>query len=513
MSRFRRFAHNVGSGYVALGANIIYSFASVPLALHYLSRQDFGLWALLMQLVGYLGLIDLGMNGAATRLLIDHKDNPETGDYGSMVQTTVLVSLVQALIVAGAGLAFATICARLVSIPAARAADFTMLLRWQILLTAFGFATRLFGQLLGAHQRMDIANYGQTFQLLAGLGFLWWFFSHGAGIFGLLYSSALGTLLCTALLAIMCQVLGLFPPRKFLGAPSWRVFKEVFGYGKDVFLVAFGGQLIMESATIILARRLGLEKVAAWAVGTRMFTLVCQVIWRISDSAMAPFAEMMARREHERLFRRYKEMVIASCAIAGVGATIFAACNSLFIHVWTLGRIEWAPHNDLLLAIWIILLTLVHCHCGFVLITKQIGWMRYIYLLEGIVFIASALVAVRFFGIAGILIASLVSGLGLSGTYGILRIARYFERSPMEVGLEWLVPMAKVLAILAPVTLLLWFLTLPLSPLIRLILLGIIPSLLGSFLLIRFVLTAEMFSHFPIRLQSPLRPFVSFKVS
>ena len=80
MTRLRRFAHNVGSGYVALGANIIFSFASVPFALHYLSRQDFGLWALLMQLVGYLGLIDLGMSGAVTRLLIDHKDEPETGD-------------------------------------------------------------------------------------------------------------------------------------------------------------------------------------------------------------------------------------------------------------------------------------------------------------------------------------------------------------------------------------------------------------------------------------------------
>ena len=171
------------------------------------------------------------------------------------------------------------------SIPANRAIDFVVLLRWQIILTAFSFATRLFRQLLGAHQRMDVTNYGETFQLLpasASSGGS----SRTARDFSPTLFQRLGTLLYTLLLAVMCQVLGLFPPRKFLGAPSWQLFKELFGYGKDVFLVAFGGQLIMESATVILARRLGLEKVAAWAVGTRMFTLVCQVIWRISDSAL-----------------------------------------------------------------------------------------------------------------------------------------------------------------------------------------------------------------------------------
>src|SRR5215469_16252014 len=98
MSRFRRTIHNVSSGYLLLGAATIFSLASVPLALHYLSKERFALWALMSSISGYLGLIDLGMSASVARLLIDHKDDRETQAYGSMVQTGWLVLAVQGLL-------------------------------------------------------------------------------------------------------------------------------------------------------------------------------------------------------------------------------------------------------------------------------------------------------------------------------------------------------------------------------------------------------------------------------
>jgi len=74
MSRLRRAVHGVASGYVLLAATAVYSLASVPLALHYLSKERFALWALMSSIGNYLGLIDLGMSSSVARLLIDHKD-------------------------------------------------------------------------------------------------------------------------------------------------------------------------------------------------------------------------------------------------------------------------------------------------------------------------------------------------------------------------------------------------------------------------------------------------------
>ena len=86
MSRLKKFTRSLFAGYLLLGANIFYTLASVPLALHYLGKAEFGLWALVSQISGYIGLIDLGMAGSVSRILIDHKDDRRNGAYGGVIQ-------------------------------------------------------------------------------------------------------------------------------------------------------------------------------------------------------------------------------------------------------------------------------------------------------------------------------------------------------------------------------------------------------------------------------------------
>src|SRR5258708_40351624 len=99
MSRLKNFSRNLAAGYLQLAVTVIYSLVSVPLILHWLPKAEFGLWALLVQLMSYISLVDLGMNSAISRFLIDHKDHPHKGEYGSLVKTSALVSMVQGLII------------------------------------------------------------------------------------------------------------------------------------------------------------------------------------------------------------------------------------------------------------------------------------------------------------------------------------------------------------------------------------------------------------------------------
>jgi hypothetical protein len=83
MSRFKRFAHSLVSGYALLVVNVLYTLASVPLALHYLSKEEFGLWAVVSQICNFnMLVVDLGMSGAVARILIDHKDDSTSTKYG-----------------------------------------------------------------------------------------------------------------------------------------------------------------------------------------------------------------------------------------------------------------------------------------------------------------------------------------------------------------------------------------------------------------------------------------------
>ena len=117
MSRFKRFAHSLISGYVLLGANTVYTLASIPLALHYLSKVEFGLWALAGSIMGYVMLIDLGMSGSVARILIDYKGDHTKLEYGSVIQTGALVGVVQGLLIFVAGTAAAFVLAPVFKVP------------------------------------------------------------------------------------------------------------------------------------------------------------------------------------------------------------------------------------------------------------------------------------------------------------------------------------------------------------------------------------------------------------
>src|SRR4051794_15903342 len=117
MSRFKNAARSLTSGYAAIATNAVYSLASVPLALHYLTKEQFGLWALVTQISGYLLLLDLGMSGSISRFLIDHKDERAAARYGSVIKTGSIVLLVQGVCIALGGILISRVMPQILDVP------------------------------------------------------------------------------------------------------------------------------------------------------------------------------------------------------------------------------------------------------------------------------------------------------------------------------------------------------------------------------------------------------------
>jgi O-antigen/teichoic acid export membrane protein len=491
MSRFKRAIHGVTSSYVLLATVAVYSLASVPMALYYLDKERFGLWALMGSLVGYLSLIDAGMSASAARLIIDHKDDRDGGHYGSLIKTGWLVSLVQGAIILVTGLVFANSFARLLAIPAELQSEFIHLVYLQCGVAALSFGTRILSLVLGAHQRMDLVNYTGILSLAVNFAALWVFFHFGFGVLSLAWAALCATMTTVVCQWLACEVFKLFPGRGGWGKASWVHFKEIFAFGKDIFLVSVGTQLIIASQTIIITRMLGLSAAAVWSVGLRVFNLVSQVIWRISDMSGPAFAEMMVRGEIARLRERYRAVVILTASLSGFAAVSFVLCNSLFIPFWTHGKIQWPVMNDVLLGVWMIVVAVLHCHNGFVLLTKKIGFMRYVYFMEGMVFVTLSLLVARRGGLPAIIACSIVCSTCFSGAYGVRRISRYFNFSLREVGLDWLRPMGRMLLFYLPLAALAWWALLPLSALPRLGIHVLVSLVVGGFLFLRFGLPSD----------------------
>jgi O-antigen/teichoic acid export membrane protein len=514
MSRFRRVVHSVASGYFVLAEAALYSFALFPLGLHYLSKERLGLWFLMTSIASQLSQIDLGMSGSLGRLLIDHKDDREGSTYGSMIQTGWLVLIVQGCLVAFVGFALAPLFAPLFRVETALRPEFISLMRWQTVTLGLSFSTKIFGHLLQAHQRNDIVNYGQMFNLLLSFGLIWQFFRLGCGVLSLAWASLIVAVVGNLLLFLACRHLRLFPSPGRWGRPAWTLFKTIFGYGKDIFLVAVGAQLIMASQPMIISRQLGLATVTTWYAGLRVFNFLSQVIWRPSDVSMPAFSEMMVRGENNLLKERYKSILILTASFSGFAAISFALCNSLFVGLWTSlakkSPVIWPPNRDGWLGLWMIILAISHCHTIFILYTKRVGFMRYVYFVEGVIFVLLALLASKRYGLSGIILSSIVCSLCFSGGYGVWRASSYFDLPLTTVAFRWLLPLGRVLLGFGPIALITWFASRNIAdPMIRLGLHVLISASLGFAIFLRFGVPPALQHELLHRTPGALKPILS----
>ena len=508
MSRFRRAFHNAASSYLALGAGTCFALASVPLALHYLSKERFALWALMASVSGYLSLLDLGMSASVARLLIDHKDRREENTYGSFLLTGWLVLLTQAIILFLAGYGVAPALASWLDIPPNLRPDFVSLMRWQAVTLGVTFAFRIFGQILYAHQRMDICNYSGVGAVSVNLVALTALFREGYGVFSLVWAGLVGAIVSALITGVACWKLQLIPIHGKWGQPCWVQFKALFGFGWDMFLMSAGFQLILISQTMIITRRLGLEPAALWAVGTKAYNLLLQLVWRTTDAPGPALAEMLARGERIALQDRYRTVVTFGTSFAVFCAIGFSVCNGSFITMWTAGRFAWPMCNDLLLGACVIVSALAHCHNWFIGITKEMRLMPYVFLIEGLVFAFAAYILAPQWHLQGIIVTSLICSCMFTGAYGVVRVARFFELPVYEVAWKWVRPSCGFFWRFALIAGLGAFLAGPLSPWARFFISASLCGTVGAYLLGRYgvpaVFQVELLSRLPRGIARPL---------
>lgn len=485
MSRVKNFTRNLVTSYLQLGVNVVYSLVSIPLILHWLPKAEFGLWAMLVQLMGYLGLVDLGMTSAVARLLVDHKDDRTNGNYGSLLKAAFLVCAVQAVLILLIVAIAAPGLASLMNIPPEHESVFISLMRMQGVITAFTFLLRPLNLMLYAHQRMDLQTYNEMFNLVASLGLLVFFLTKGCGIFSFIYGNAITAMIGPIYLFWNCRRLGLLPHVGEWGATSGKLFKEVFSYGSHIFLFNLGCQLQFASQTIVVSRALGLEIAAIWAVGTKMFNLAVPLICRPYGAALPGLYEMAARDERERLKARFRTIVQLTASLGAFLGATYVLCNGLFVGVWTSTKIVWPVVNDTLLAVWLFVLSMQTTHCTFVSVTKRFGAMSYILLAEGCTFILLALAAGKLWGIPGVIACSILCTLLFSHQYGTRLSCSYFQCPYKEIALDWVRSSIQLAVIYGVLVLSVWFCTMGLSPIWRLVIHGLFIATAGIALFFR----------------------------
>ena len=465
MSRLHQFVQGVSSSWLATFVTVIYSLLSVPIALRYLSVDEFGLFVLLLQVAGYFTLAEVGMSAATARILIDHKDNPNNGCYGSVILTGFYVFAVQALVVLTIGIALAPWIVESVGVTAAFTETATYLLRWLAATSALNLTFRMYGAVLYANKRLDLIHAFMGANTLLGLALLAIILASGGGLFGLVWLFLIQAAVGVLLPGLACHRLGLLPTKGCWGTASMERFRELFGFGKDIFLVNVGNHVLEASQLIIVSRTMGLSSAAIWSVSTKLFTLIFQLVAKIQGTAIVFFGEMIVRGESLKLAARFRNIYQLTASISVVTLVVMVTINHHFVSVWANPSLAWSIELSALLATLVFLNALTRCCADFIVYTKNIALFRYIYFTEAAAFVIMATWLSETFGFYGILGASLSCLLLFRAVYITKRMAEYFSLPAKTFWWTWLKrPIISVLTLLPFVLSANWIASITFSP-------------------------------------------------
>jgi O-antigen/teichoic acid export membrane protein len=364
--------------------------------------------------------------------------------------------------------------------------------------------------MLDAHQRMDIMNNYNSYNLVAQLGLLALFLNRGLGIYSFLYAGVISAVISPLYLVWHCRRLGVLPQAGEWGRLTRQKFREVFSFGLDVFLFGLGGQLILSSQTIIVSRCLGLDLAAVWAVGTKVFNFCLPLVLRPLYMSMPALAEMIVRQERERLRSRFEGLVVLTGSLGVYLGISYALCNSLFVGLWTHGRITWWAGNDGLLAVWLVIISIQSVHCNLTLVAKQIGGIRYIFFAEGCCFVLLAGFWGSRWGVPGLVSLSILCTTAFSFQYGLRRSLKYFQMGVGAAVSRWLLPGLRLALAYGVLAVMVWLATKQLTPLPRLGVHVVVALVPGLFLFLRLGCRPETVQELSARLPGPANKWLLF---
>ena len=297
----RAVARSAGSGYLRLMVSAVVQFAMVPIVIRYLGTSQYGLYALILSVLGFFALLELGAGAGAMKAAAAGWSTGDWNERNRSLSVQLMISL------AAAGIAFLLLAglAPLFSVvfhvpdsqrSAATAAVILLGLRSAVLAWPFGvLRSALYG-----HGDMVLVNGLQSLGAVLYAGLTWLALHLGFGLVGFATAN---------LVAFLVEHLAYwyFATRRIphlrltLDWRDRRRMRDGLSLGGSQLLVAVAGLILLRTDPIIIQAFLPLSAVGAYAVALKVADQ-CFLLTRQFVNALSPMiAALHAGQQEDRV--------------------------------------------------------------------------------------------------------------------------------------------------------------------------------------------------------------------
>jgi len=360
--RYRRIVLTSFAAIAARGVGVLTALISVPLTLHYLGNERYGMWMTISSVIAMLGFADLGMGNGLINAVSEAHGKNDTGSAKVYISSAFFL-------LSGVALCLLLVFAAIYGVvPWERVYNLTLPLAIQEAgpATAVVMCSFIINMPLGIVQRVQM-GYQEGFRtnIWTGAGSI-------IGLIGVLaaiYLEAGLPWLALAMsggpvLAVLCSWYDFFYRTYRWLLPSramfdWAAGRKVAGIGAIFLVLQLFTMLGNTSDNIVIAQVLGVSAVAGYAVMQKLFSITLIAQYFLTPLWPA-FGEAVAREDHEWARRTLNRTITVSLML-GLATTLpLLFMGKWFIAIWV-GK-DMVPSTLLLTGF--IAWSLLNCYVG-----------------------------------------------------------------------------------------------------------------------------------------------------
>lgn len=296
----RLLRRNVLLIYGVYAATLISGLVITPIILGALGTEQFGIWALIGSILGFIGLLDFGIGPSVIRFAAEQRGRGARGETSALTSTALAIYLGLAVVSVLLALLLAILLPHVVDVSAQneRAAQIAVLLSVGTFVLRFPLG--LFGYVLAGQQRYDVLNIANL------LGAVLYF-----GLAVLVLYVADGRIVALALITIVVTAFRLLLPLFWLrrelpdlrvrrSLVSRREARDLLSFSSRNMLIQVASKVVFSTDVIVVSIILGSVAAGVYGIPAKLFALAFGVGMASTTLLFPLLSELEGADDRER---------------------------------------------------------------------------------------------------------------------------------------------------------------------------------------------------------------------
>lgn len=427
-SRTRNFIAGVFSGYVLMFATVAVGLWLTPFTLRFLDREEYAIFALMSDVLMWLGLLDLGIAAGLRAQAAQLTGLPSQEKLNRLASTAFFSQnvVVLAVLVLGAGLSF--IFPDFFAIRPDLQRDASHLMFLMIVALAMSMGTQTFSALLIANQQIHVDNAFGLLNLVIRSVLTVVLLKAGWGLYSLAIANLAAKLTSSSLAVI--RTFRLLPGLHIRYAlATWDDLRAIGGLGLWFSLAGVANVIISGLDRLMTAKLISVEMVTTLTLTGRLYSFSGGLILLLTDTARPMLGQLFGQKKLPEALRVYRQLFALSVG----GAIVLGLCiwsgNGSFVSRWVGNANYGGIGMDAALFVNFVIAFWIRPNRAALSAALTVRAPALCQIIEGFLNLGLSIVLARPLGVLGIIVATSIASVMTSSWFLPYLTARMFNLS------------------------------------------------------------------------------------